>query len=299
MTGTIWIPGAERITPSYPGGNITSTAPPRVVWHTTEATPGTSTVWASMIRVLREKSAEPQVLYDPVTDRLGQFMPLDVSGRALKNDGTTQTNRVGEVNIQVEVIARAATPFTSYWKPGPNFRALMAAIRSWNIADVWPSGLPPRFIADPPHNVPEDERSRSIWLSKGGHYGHSQIPGNNHGDPGAIDVKALFAAGGSIPAKPEELFTVGQFEDLMQQVKNEGAATRQEVRRQAIWGLRYGTQTEDEKQRSDQAFDNAYDAHLVAHPGDLMGAMNAGQAAVNAVMKPISDDLEQRAAENG
>lgn len=289
MTPVIWIPGAERITPSEPGGIITSNAPPRVVWHTTEATPGPSSVWDAMIRVLRDKNAEPQVLYDPMTDRLGQFIPLSRSGRALRNDGSVMTNRVGEACIQVEVIARAAQPFTDYWKPGKNFRAMMAAFRSWEIPEVWPAGAPPKFIASPAHNEPEDERSRSIWLHRGGHYGHSQIPGNDHGDPGGIDIRKLFAAGGGAePAK--ELFTVGQYDDLMQQVKNEGAATRQEVRRQAIWALRYGLQTEDERIRADAAFDKA-----IAEGKTLTEAL----AAVTALLGPIDDDLEKRAADNG
>jgi hypothetical protein len=194
MAGTLWIPGAERITPSIPGGKITSTAPPRVVWHSTEADPGTSAVWGSMIRVLKNKSAEPHILYDPLTDRLGQFLPLNTSGRALRNDGTYRTNRTGKVCIQVEVIARAAKPFTGYWKPGKNWRALMAAIRSHGIPDVQPSGVFPKFVASPPHNVPEDERSRAIWLGKAGHYSHSQIPGNNHGDPGGVSFPAMLAA---------------------------------------------------------------------------------------------------------
>lgn len=199
MSGTLWVPGAERLKPSAAGGTITSTAPPRAVWHTTEADPGTSTVWTSMIRVLVNKSAEPNLLYDPVTDRLGQWFPLNQSGRALRNDGTTRTNRVGKVCIQIEVIGRSAKPFTGYWKPGPNFRNLMAAIRSWGIPDTWPAGPPPKFtqVGTGGYNTPESPRSRTIWLGKGGHYGHSQIPGNDHGDPGGISTTALFAAGPS------------------------------------------------------------------------------------------------------
>jgi hypothetical protein len=193
MAGTIWIPGAERLHASAPGGTITSTAPPRVVWHTVEAPAGKDSTFASMIRVLTGKSAEPQVLYDPVTDRLGQFIPLDLSGRALKNDGATKTNRTGRVCIQIEVMGYSAHPFTDTWKPGPNFRNLMAAIRSWGIPDAWPSGPPPKYI-DGRGNVPADERSRTIWLGKAGHYGHSQVPGNSHGDPGAINTSKLFAA---------------------------------------------------------------------------------------------------------
>lgn len=185
--GTLWIPGADRLKPSLPGGTITSTAPPRVVWHTTEAPPGTDNMFATMIRVLTNKSAEPQVLYDPVTDRLGQFMPLNTSGRALKNDGAYRTNRTGRVCIQIEVIGYAAKPFTSTWKPGPNYRALMAAIRSWGIPDVFPMGNPPKYPG-------ASRRDRNIWLSKAGHYCHANVPGNDHGDPGAISPTKLFAA---------------------------------------------------------------------------------------------------------
>lgn len=201
--GTLWIPGAEKLPVSSPGGTITSNAPPRVVWHTVEGTSGSSSAWASSIRTLNSKGAEPQVLYDPVTDRLGQFMPLNLSGRALKNDGATRTNRVGRACIQIEVVANSAKPFTGYWKPGPNFRALFAAIRSWGIPDVQPAGAFPVFIASPPHNVPENPRSRAIWTTKGGHYSHSQIPANDHGDPGGVSFPAMLAAASvKPPIKP-------------------------------------------------------------------------------------------------
>ncbi|MFI1408718.1 hypothetical protein ACH4Y0_02075 [Streptomyces sp. NPDC020707] len=52
----------------------------------------------------------------------------------------SSTNRVGKVCIQIEVLARAGTPFTGYWKPGPNFRKLMAAIRSYGVPDTFPMG---------------------------------------------------------------------------------------------------------------------------------------------------------------
>jgi hypothetical protein len=203
--GTLWISGAERLPVSSAGGTITSTAPPRVVWHATEAQPGTANVWTSMIRVLNNKAAEPQVLYDPVADRLGQFMPLNVSGRALKNDGTVRTNRVGKVCIQVEVIAYSAKPFTAYWKPGPNWRALMAAIRSWGIPDVQPAGAFPKFIDSPPHNVPESPRSRTTWTTTGGHFSHAQIPGNDHGDPGAVSFPAMLAAAPKTTTPPGDV----------------------------------------------------------------------------------------------
>lgn len=203
--GELWIPGAERLTPSAPGGEIVSTAEPRVVWHTTQAPSGDPRMFGRMHGVLTGKSAEPHVLIDPKTDRMGQYFPLNLSGRALKNDTDgTRNNRVGRVCIQVEVVAYAEDPFTDDWTPGPNWRALMAAVHSHGIPDVLPAGRFPKFIADPPHNEPEDDRDRATWRTKGGHYSHSQIPGNSHGDPGAIAMAEIFALGKPLTPDTED-----------------------------------------------------------------------------------------------
>ena len=184
--GTIWISGAERLGSGTIGGDMDSpTRPPRVVWHTTESGAG-NTAFDAVGKYLRTIGAEPHILYDPTTDRLGQFGPLDKSARALRNDGAYRTNRTGKVCIQIEVLARAATPFTGYWKPGPNFRALMAALRSWGIPDVFPLPLASKYG--------DGTRTRSVWLGTAGHYGHCNVPGNDHWDPGAIDPVALFKA---------------------------------------------------------------------------------------------------------
>lgn len=279
MAGTIWIPGAERLKPSQDGGTM-SGGKPRVVWHTTEADPGTAAVWSAMIRVLTGKSAEPQVLYDPLTDRLGQFLPLNVSGRALKNDGATRTNRVGSVCIQIEVIGRSAKPFTDNWKPGKNFRALMASIRSWGISDVWPAGAPPRFIASPPHNVPENPRSRSIWINRAGHFSHSQIPGNDHGDPGAIDIKKLFAAAAVAPPTKPPATTE---EDSM------AALTKADITAAFKDALAAERPSEDGR----QTFDNKHDAQAGAWLASATGYAVHRHAELAAQGVPVADAIPQ------
>ena len=193
--GTIWIPGAERLGDGSIGGAMDSPSRPgRVVWHTTESGAGDA-AFASVGKYLRQISAEPHVLYDPTTDRIGQFGPLNESARALKNDGATRTNRTGRVCIQIEVLARAGTPFTGYWKPGPNFRALMAAIRSWGVPDVFPLPLAGSYGAG--------VRTESVWLNAGGHYGHSNVPGNDHWDPGKISADALWDAAPRVKPAPK------------------------------------------------------------------------------------------------
>ncbi|WP_416972531.1 peptidoglycan-binding protein [Streptomyces sp. 4F14] len=185
---TIWISGAERLGDGSIGGDMAlPDAPARAVWHTTESGAGDAS-FKNVASYLIKKSAEPHILYDPTTDRIGQFGPLSESARALRNDGSTRTNRVGKACIQIEVLAKAGKPFTGYWKPGPNFKKMMAAIRSWGIPDVFPMGALAKSYSD------ASKRTRSVWLSEGGHYGHCHIPGNDHWDPGAIDTKALFAA---------------------------------------------------------------------------------------------------------
>ncbi|MFD4234300.1 peptidoglycan-binding protein [Streptomyces sp. NPDC058542] len=198
--GEIWIKEAERLGDGSIGGAMDSPgAPGRVVWHTTESGHG-NTYFKNIGDYLIRAGAEPHILYDPNTDRLGQYGPLNQSARALKNDGGTRTNRTGRVCIQVEVLARASNPFTGYWKPGPNFKALMRAIRSWGVPDTWPAGALAKVYADK-----NASRNRTTWATKGGHYGHSNIPGNDHWDPGNIDRAALLKAAPreSTPAAPK------------------------------------------------------------------------------------------------
>ncbi|WP_406305768.1 peptidoglycan-binding protein [Streptomyces sp. NBC_00885] len=196
---TNWITGAERLGDGSIGGVMDKPdAPARVVWHTTESGDGDAS-FKSVADYLIKIGAEPHFLYDPTTDRIGQFGPLNESARALKNDGTTRTNRVGKACIQIEVLARAGKPFTGYWKPGPNFRKLMAAIRSWGVPDKFVMALATEY-------GDASKRDRAKWLTVGGHYGHCNVPGNDHWDPGAISPAAIFKAApvGSKPTTPSK-----------------------------------------------------------------------------------------------
>ncbi|WP_405016424.1 peptidoglycan-binding protein [Kitasatospora sp. NBC_00070] len=192
-----WVAEAERLgagsigsAPDTPG------APARAVWHTTESGTGDAAFDAVAGYLIRE-GYQPHFLYDPTTDRLGQFGPLDQSARALANAPGIRTNRTGSACIQIEVLGRAAQPFTATWRPGPRFRALLRAIRSWGIPDAFPV----RLAA----NGGDCLRPSGTWSTTGGHYGHCNVPGNDHWDPGNLDTAALFAAagpGGTNPPRP-------------------------------------------------------------------------------------------------
>lgn len=196
--GTRWISGAIRLGDGVIGGAMdTPGNPPRVVHHTTECPAGGRYLESAGSYLIRVAS-EPQLIYCPVTDRVGQFGPLDLSARALRNDGARRTNREGRVCVQIEVLGRARTPWTTGWDPAkkPGWHRILAAVRSWGVPDVFPAGRPAAYPG------PGKSRSRSVWRSEGGHFGHVDVPGNDHGDPGAIDTAKVLYQARPTPPKP-------------------------------------------------------------------------------------------------
>lgn len=205
--GPAYLSGAVRFGDQSIGGAMDHPEnPPRAVWHTTESPAGAS-YFSSVAAYLIRVASEPQVIYDPVSDKLGQFGPLTSSARALQNDGARRTNREGRVCIQVEVLGKASAPWTKGFDPAkkPNVQKLLAGMRAHGIPDVWPAGAPLATATA----VAKKTRSRAVWQGKGGHYGHCDVPGNSHWDPGAIDTaivpgKAVVTkpAGPSTPTRP-------------------------------------------------------------------------------------------------
>ena len=188
-SGPAYISGVTRFGDQSIGGAMDYPGnPARTVWHTTES-PAGSAYFTSIAAYLIRVGSEPQVIYDPDSDKIGQFGPLTQSGRALKNDGSRRTNREGKVCIQVEVLGRASQPWTKGFNPAkkPNYRRLIAAMRAHGIPDVWPAGKPAATAAA----VAKGARSRTTWQNKGGHYGHCHVPANSHWDPGAIDTTVV------------------------------------------------------------------------------------------------------------
>lgn len=195
MAGPAWIPGVERLGPGTGGAMEGGRA--CAVAHTVES-PDTSAYFNSMAGYLRREGVWPQILCSPKTGRVGQFCPLNESGRALRNDGTSRTNRRGSVVIQIEFLGRAKEPFTNGWSADdkPLIKAMFDAIRAWGVPDAWPMGAPPAY---PNGSSP---RSRTVFYGSPGWYGHSQVPGNDHGDPGAIDTRKVPWRGSAPPVQP-------------------------------------------------------------------------------------------------
>jgi hypothetical protein len=183
-----WLVGAIRVE-STAGGDLLG-GPPRWVWHTYEADPKRLTAVVGA-RALRAAGHDAHFVFNPLSGQIAQLLPASRSARTLKNlAGGVQTNRLGSVCLQVEVIGFAANPFTSILTQDgrAGLGKLVAFARAHGIPDVWPAGPPPAY---PSGSSP---RRTDIWVTRAGHYGHSQVPENDHGDPGAIDTRVLFAA---------------------------------------------------------------------------------------------------------
>lgn len=125
----------------------------------------------------------PHILWDPFEGHFTQFVPANSRSKSLVDQpGGTRTNRAGSVVIQVEAL------FFPYCRVGDRVYAklsdtpckgwadLQAWVHSWGVPNAWPMGRPVDFT---PH------RSESVWETRGGWYGHSQVPENDHQDPGS------------------------------------------------------------------------------------------------------------------
>lgn len=173
--------------PSPHNGGTMIGGPPRMVWHTYEAPPSELSATAGATALIRAGN-EVHFVLNPISGAIVQILPANVAGRGLINRaGGSQTNRLGTYCLQVEVIAYASHPFTDYITTEGRHAIdrLMRFTRARGIPDIWPAGPPPRYPGG------YDPRSVRTWLHRAGHYGHSQVPENDHGDPGAIDTNRL------------------------------------------------------------------------------------------------------------
>lgn len=130
-----------------------------------------------LARYVRDKAVEYHLIVNMETGEAAQLLPFDSAARAMLNGGINGgigCNRSGDVCIQVCVIGYGHKPFTA--------GRLKAAELLGDICDSW--GIPHRF------RNPRGGRSVEAWNRSGIHY-HSTAPGNDHTDPGPIDVKKL------------------------------------------------------------------------------------------------------------
>lgn len=198
----LWMPGAER-RPQSNGGSMVG-GPPRAVWHITwdELGPGgRMPSFDAISNYLVNVGYAPHLMWDPWTGRIVQYYPADESARALAHPGgTAETNRMGDRCIQVEVFfspgavvggKRYATVADT---PCKGLDRIVAWMRTHGIPDRWPSGWP---------DWDGNSRSLSTWTTKAGHFGHCNVPANDHSDPGPMP-RSMFTGAAAEPAPSEE-----------------------------------------------------------------------------------------------
>lgn len=147
------------------------------------------------------KAVAPHILWDPFTGAITQFVPANSRSKSLADKaGGTRTNRAGKVVLQIEAL------FFPYCRVGKTVYArlidtpckgwaeLQAWVNSWGVPNAWPMGRPVDFTS---------HRSESTWEAKAGWYGHSQVPENDHQDPGSWPAFVGVEATPPTSAKPK------------------------------------------------------------------------------------------------
>lgn len=204
--GALWLPGAVR-SPQPGAVKLDTSLPARVTWHiTSDVDPGkTQPAFAGVSAYLKNAGYCPTLMWDPFTGEVEQYYPANVGARALR-----VWNEDGARHIQIEVLfSRGAyRNGKQYWElkdtPLKGFTQIVQWLDSHGIPRTWPMGPTPPIGQS-------GTRSVAVWNTKAGHYGHSQVPGNDHTDPGTFPdlgkVPALAtgaAAGTTINIDPLE-----------------------------------------------------------------------------------------------
>lgn len=188
-----WMPGVTRREGSR-RGEMLGTGEKLVTWHTIESGYGQpATFWAEY---LNKQASETHFVFHPLTGEIVQSLPASSSARTLRGGAGYQTNRHGSVHFQVEVVGRAAQPWTDDLTPAgkAGLKRLMDYFRSHGVPDQWVGGQrPPRFPGPGiTRFMPSSDAS--------GHTFHAAWRNNDHGDPGAIADPWAVVGGGSTPA---------------------------------------------------------------------------------------------------
>lgn len=181
-----WLDGWEQIPATTAGGSYIG-APWRLVLHTTE---GPSI--ASALAAYRFHGGWPHVTVDPQTSERVQHYPLSVSSRALAHPkGTPETNRANVINV--EIVGQAArigdlSPDDLAWLGTEVVRPLCEAVGIPLSTSVEWVAYPASYGFGAPQRLTWSE-----WAGYSGVLAHEHVPGNDHGDAGALEIATILA----------------------------------------------------------------------------------------------------------
>lgn len=179
----VWLAGYERVDLGKSGGPYDRTNNPKLCWHTTEggSLAGAEAAFAPY---------PPHLGVDPGTGACHQYLPLDRHAYSLGNSDAEDS-----YVIQVEVVGFASE--TPDWPP-QRLRWLGDHVAR-PVADA--VGVPPVAAPQGFHGEGEGiilaSSSSPIrftldgWDNFAGHVGHQHCPGDDHWDPGRLDIDTI------------------------------------------------------------------------------------------------------------
>lgn len=180
-----WDPAATQ--DPFPDAGTHIAGPYRIVLHSTE---GSTYGGARSAYKASKVSPHFTCSYEKGRFEHWQHIALNRAATALRHPaGTVHTNRLSA--IQIEVVAFAAKPA---WPDG--LIAGVADLIAWIMAQTGVKPVAPAFPPYPQsYGLHNGVRfSDADWLVFNGICGHCHVPGNDHGDPGAINIIALLPA---------------------------------------------------------------------------------------------------------
>jgi len=163
----------------------------RTIWHitwdknATAAAPADLVPFDNLVGYFTSSGsgAAPHLIWDPFTGRIAQMFSATSRSKSVINaPGGVETNRKGNVCIQIETLffpycrVNGKVYATVADTPCKGLDRIMAWLRAWGVPDVWPMGTPDW----------SSHRNATVWNTQPGHYGHSQVPENDHTDPGPM-----------------------------------------------------------------------------------------------------------------
>lgn len=183
-------PGADRAAQWRGNGGVTMASVSKVVLHTTE-----SAGWPEY------PSFQPTLTFHPFKprgERWRQHLPINGSASTLRNAGAFRTNRADCCQIEIVAYCDPACKTSgahiskisddAYHELG-EFLAWMN--REWEV----PLKLAPNWLPYPAsYGNTSIRMSTSEYSAFKGVLGHQHVPGNSHGDPGALNVQAILNA---------------------------------------------------------------------------------------------------------
>lgn len=184
----MWLAGFEQKAASVPGGTFDG-SPIRLVLHTTE---GGSIEGA--VAAFAKTGSWPHFTVDPEKQRRQQHYPLSTSARALAHPkGSPETNRSGAIQVEIVGFAKDSHKWPAEVLEWLGREVVEPIHNALDFKLTYPPfvGVEAGTIA----TVNAAQRfTWAEWDDFNGVCGHQHVPGNDHWDPGRLDIAHVVAA---------------------------------------------------------------------------------------------------------